>query len=67
MALMFVTGVSNGFIGSLSMIYGPQTASLESDAEKALGGNAMSLSLLSGCSLGSCFALLINYLVPAPP
>lgn len=64
MILMFITGVSNGFIGSLSMIYGPQTETLETDAEKALGGNSMSLALLAGCSLGSCFALLINYLVP---
>ncbi len=64
MILMFITGISNGIIGSLSMMYGPQTETLETDAEKALGGNAMSLANLSGCSVGSCLALLINYLVP---
>ena len=64
MILMFITGVSNGFIGSLSMIYGPQYETLDTDAEKSLAGNCMSTALLGGCALGSCFALLINYLVP---
>lgn len=63
--LMFVTGVSNGFIGSMSLVYGPQTETLASDGERTLAGNAMSTALLSGCSAGSLLALLITSYLPS--
>ncbi|CUG87641.1 nucleobase transporter, putative [Bodo saltans] len=65
MILMFVTGVSNGFIGSMALVYGPQTEALRSDGERALAGNAMSMSLLTGCSAGSLLALLITSKLPS--
>jgi solute carrier family 29 (equilibrative nucleoside transporter), member 1/2/3 len=65
MILMFVTGVSNGFIGSMALVYGPQTATLRSDGERALAGNSMSMALLSGCSAGSLLALLITSKLPS--
>lgn len=65
MCLMFVTGVSNGFIGSMALVYGPQTAALRSDGERALAGNSMSMALLGGCSAGSLLALLITSKLPS--
>lgn len=64
MILMFLTGVSNGFIGSMSLVYGPQTPALKSDGERALAGNSMSLALLGGCSSGSLLALLVTAYLP---
>ena len=65
LCLMFVTGVSNGFIGSMSLVYGPQTETLGSDGERTLAGNAMSTALLGGCSAGSLLALLITTYLPS--
>ena len=61
MFLMFFTGISNGFVGTLSMIYAP--ASLHTEAEKNISGNIMSFGLLVGCSVGSGIGLLLSTFV----
>lgn len=48
----FLLGVSNGFIGTLSMIYTSETPGL-STAECSLASQATGVMLLLGCSLGS--------------
>lgn len=52
-------GVSNGFIGTLSMVYSPQTPGLSSDAERASAGQLTGVCLLMGCSVGSLLQLAI--------
>lgn len=56
---IFLTGITNGFVSSLCMIYGPSTPTLQGH-ERASAGSAMSLSLLGGCSVGSLFGLLVT-------
>ena len=58
MFLMFFTGISNGFVGTLSMIYAP--SSLHTEQEKNISGNIMSFGLLLGCSIGSGIGLALS-------
>jgi hypothetical protein len=55
---MFFTGISNGFVGTLSMIYAP--SSLDTEQEKNISGNIMSFGLLLGCSIGSSIGLALS-------
>lgn len=48
----FILGVSNGFIGTLSMVYTSETPGLKT-AECSLASQATGVMLLLGCSLGS--------------
>ncbi|KAL7700319.1 nucleobase transporter (NT4) [Lotmaria passim] len=52
-------GVSNGFIGTLSMVYSPETPGLSNDAERASAGQLTGVCLLMGCSVGSLLQLAI--------
>ena len=61
MFLMFFTGISNGFVGTLSMIYAP--SSLHTEQEKNISGNIMSFGLLLGCSIGSGIGLILSAFV----
>lgn len=50
-------GVSNGFIGTLSMVYSPDTPSLSTDGERAMAGQLTGACLLIGCAVGSLVQL----------
>jgi equilibrative nucleoside transporter 1/2/3 len=63
--VMFLVGITNGYVSSLCMMYGPSSPALL-DCERANAGSAMSLSLLGGCSAGSLLALLVNAFVQPP-
>jgi solute carrier family 29 (equilibrative nucleoside transporter), member 1/2/3 len=52
-------GVSNGFIGTLTMVYSPEMPGLSSDAERASAGQLTGVCLLMGCSVGSLLQLAI--------
>lgn len=51
-AFTFLLGVSNGFVGTLSMVYTSETPGLKT-AECSLASQATGVMLLLGCSLGS--------------
>ncbi|CCW63486.1 unnamed protein product, partial [Phytomonas sp. EM1] len=50
-------GLTNGFFGTLAMVYAPFSPGLESDAEQALAGQVSGACLLLGCSVGSLLQL----------
>lgn len=52
-------GLSNGFIGTLSMVYSPDTPSLTTDGERAMAGQLTGACLLIGCAVGSLLQLAI--------
>ncbi|KAK7194122.1 Nucleoside transporter [Novymonas esmeraldas] len=52
-------GVSNGFVGTLSMVYSPETPGLTTDAERISAGQLTGVCLLCGCSVGSLLQLAI--------
>lgn len=61
--LMLIHGLTNGYFTTLGFVYAPLAPGIDTAEDKALSGKIMSLALLSGCSVGSCLGLLINYLV----
>lgn len=52
-------GLSNGFIGTLSMVYSPDTPSLTTDGERAMAGQVTGACLLIGCAVGSLLQLAL--------
>ncbi|EKF39255.1 nucleoside transporter-like, putative [Trypanosoma cruzi marinkellei] len=54
-----VTGITNGYLATISVSYGPETEGLETDGEKALAGQAIGVCLLFGVSTGSLLQLAI--------
>lgn len=48
-----ILGVSNGFVGSLSMLFSPLSPGLSSEGECALASQATGVMILLGCALGS--------------
>ncbi|KPA76976.1 nucleobase transporter (NT4) [Leptomonas pyrrhocoris] len=52
-------GVSNGFIGTLSIVYSPETPSLTTDGERAMAGQVTGACLLIGCAVGSLVQLAL--------
>lgn len=56
-AFTAVFAISNGFFGTLSMVYATETPSLKTDGERAIAGQAVGVCLLLGCSLGSLIQL----------
>ncbi len=57
--LMYVTGLTNGYVGSHCMMLAPSTPGLETDADRGLTGNSMSVGLLAGAAAGSLLSLAI--------
>ncbi|CBZ24511.1 nucleobase transporter [Leishmania mexicana MHOM/GT/2001/U1103] len=55
--LTITMGLSNGFVGALSMIYSPETPSLSTDGERAMAGQLTGACLLIGCAVGSLIQL----------
>lgn len=51
--------LSNGFFGTLSMVYAPETSTLHTEGERALAGQATGVCLLLGCSVGSLVQLAL--------
>lgn len=54
-----VLAVTTGYFGTLSMVYGSDTPSLASAAERALAGQAGGVCLLLGCAIGSLLQLAV--------
>ncbi|EAN94750.1 putative nucleoside transporter-like [Trypanosoma cruzi] len=54
-----VTGLTNGYLATISVSYGPETEGLQTDGEKALAGQAIGVCLLFGVSTGSLLQLAI--------
>ncbi|KAG5510113.1 hypothetical protein JKF63_07009 [Porcisia hertigi] len=52
-----ITGLSNGFVGTLSMVYSPDTPSLSTEGERAMAGQLTGVCLLVGCAVGSLIQL----------
>lgn len=52
-------GISNGYLSTMSMVYTPDTASLNNDAERALASQATGVCLLAGCAMGSFLQLAV--------
>ncbi|GET86666.1 nucleoside transporter-like protein [Leishmania tarentolae] len=52
-----IMGLSNGFVGTLSMVYSPETPSLTTDGERAMAGQLTGACLLIGCAMGSLIQL----------
>lgn len=58
-ALTAVLGVSNGFFGTLAMLYAPEVATLATEGERGIAGQVMGACLLLGCAIGSLLQLAI--------
>ncbi|KAG5510417.1 hypothetical protein GH5_06615 [Leishmania sp. Ghana 2012 LV757] len=55
--LTIIMGVSNGFLGTLSMVYSPDTPTLATYGERAMAGQLTGVCLLIGCAAGSLIQL----------
>ncbi|KAG5484747.1 hypothetical protein LSCM1_06568 [Leishmania martiniquensis] len=55
--LTIIMGASNGFLGTLSMVYSPDTPSLSTYGERAMAGQLTGVCLLIGCAVGSLMQL----------
>ncbi|KAI7870168.1 nucleoside transporter-domain-containing protein [Spinellus fusiger] len=61
--ILWIFAVTNGWIGSLTMMAAPQQSFIKSNAEKSLVGNLMSFFLVFGLAMGGTFSFIIRYLV----
>ena len=57
--LMYVTGVTNGFFGSQSMMLAPSSPGIKTEGQRGVVGNAMSVGLLAGAAGGSLVSLAV--------
>lgn len=48
-----ILGVTNGFIGTLTIVFSPFSPGIETDGESALASQATGVMLLMGCAVGS--------------
>ncbi|KAG2224609.1 hypothetical protein INT45_003749 [Circinella minor] len=61
--IVWIFAVSNGWLGSLTMMAAPQQESIRSPAEKSLVGSVMSFSLVAGLALGGTMSFVIRSMV----
>ena len=61
--IVWIFAVSNGWLGSLTMMAAPQQESIRSAAEKSLVGSVMSFSLVAGLALGGSMSFVIRSIV----
>lgn len=52
-------GLTNGFFGATSMVFGPQTKGLRTDGQRVMAGQLMGIALLAGASLAALLAMLV--------
>ncbi|EPY37447.1 solute carrier family 29 (equilibrative nucleoside transporter), member 1/2/3 [Angomonas deanei] len=52
-------GLTNGFFGTLTMVYAPGTVTLHTEAERAMAGQATGVCLLSGCAIGAMIQIAL--------
>ncbi|AAQ16081.1 adenosine transporter 2 [Trypanosoma brucei brucei TREU927] len=57
-------GLTNGYFGGLTMIYGPRTGSLTTAGQRSLAAISTNVSLLSGLFVGAMFALAVKEGLP---
>lgn len=63
MLLVWIFAVSNGWLGSLTMMAAPQQESITSATEKSLIGSVMSFSLLVGLAVGGSASFILRAIV----
>ncbi|AAQ16089.1 adenosine transporter 2, putative [Trypanosoma brucei brucei TREU927] len=57
-------GLTNGYFGGLSMIYGPRTGSLTTAGQRSLAAICINVALLMGLFVGAMFALAVKEGLP---
>ncbi|AAQ16077.1 adenosine transporter 2, putative [Trypanosoma brucei brucei TREU927] len=57
-------GLTNGYFGGLSMIYGPRTGSLTTAGQRSLAAICINVALLLGLFAGAMFALAVKEGLP---
>ncbi|CBH09655.1 adenosine transporter 2, putative [Trypanosoma brucei gambiense DAL972] len=57
-------GLTNGYFGGLSMIYGPRTGSLTTAGQRSLAAICINVALLMGLFAGAMFALAVKEGLP---
>lgn len=57
--LTAILAITNGFFGTLTMVYTPLTPGLTTDGERALAGQCTGVCLLIGCSVGVLLQLAV--------
>ncbi|KAI9315508.1 nucleoside transporter-domain-containing protein [Dichotomocladium elegans] len=62
-AIVWLFAVSNGWLGSLTMMAAPQQESITSSTEKSLVGSVMSFSLVVGLAIGGSMSFLFRGMV----
>ena len=61
--LVWIFAISNGWLGSLTMMAAPQQESITSATEKSLVGSVMSFSLLVGLAVGGSASFILRAIV----
>ncbi|KAI9497669.1 nucleoside transporter-domain-containing protein [Zychaea mexicana] len=61
--LIWMFAVSNGWLGSLTMMAAPQQESITSAAEKSLVGSVMSFSLVAGLAIGGGMSFFVRWMI----
>lgn len=57
-------GLTKGFFGATSMVFGPNTPGLKSEGQRVMAGQLMGISLLAGASVSALLALLVVLFLP---
>ncbi|EPY21808.1 solute carrier family 29 (equilibrative nucleoside transporter), member 1/2/3 [Strigomonas culicis] len=57
-------GLTKGFFGATSMVFGPNTPGLQTEGQRVMAGQLMGISLLAGASVSALLALLVVLFLP---
>ncbi|CAC9466433.1 purine nucleobase transporter (NT3) [Leishmania donovani] len=57
-------GLTNGFFGAISMVFGPIDARLRTEGQRVMAGQLMGVALLAGASLSAMLAMAIVPFLP---
>ncbi|EPY27157.1 solute carrier family 29 (equilibrative nucleoside transporter), member 1/2/3 [Angomonas deanei] len=57
-------GLTKGFFGATSMVFGPNTPGLKTEGQRVMAGQLMGISLLAGASVSALLALVVVLRLP---
>ncbi|KAG5509145.1 hypothetical protein JKF63_06154 [Porcisia hertigi] len=60
--MQIIFGFSNGYVGSMSLVLGPQSKGINDDGKRFVAGTLMGVSILVGGTIGSVFSIMTQTL-----
>ena len=53
-----IFGFSNGYVGSMSLVLGPQSRGIDNDGKRFVAGTLMGISILVGGTIGTVLSIM---------